>query len=69
MALEDIDARFQLNAEDYFYILNDGDDFVYGGHFTDDVLTNFLIDLYYNEPASRPDLLKFAEYVLRDTGN
>ena len=69
MALEDIDTRFQLDTDCYFYIYYDGDILFYGGNFKDGELLEMLKHFYDEEITAHPDLIELAKKILKDTGN
>ena len=55
--------------EEWFYI-GEVDGYIeFAGHYSDDTLANLLIDFYETEPEAREGLVRFAEYILKDTGN
>lgn len=69
MALEDIDTRFQLDTDCYFYIYYEGDTLFYGGNFNENDLLTMLKHFYNDEPTAHPDLIEFAKYVMKSTNN
>jgi len=54
---------------EWFYIGEIDGMIEFAGYYSEDILANLLIDLYETEPDAREGLIKFAEYILKDTGN
>lgn len=65
-----IDSVFLSETEEeYFYALWQGDTFYYGGCYDNGALYDTLMALYASEPMSRPDLIEFANEILKSTGS
>lgn len=69
MALEDIDARFQFDTDCYFYIYYEGDTLFYGRNFKEGDLLTMLKHFYDEEITAHPDLIEFANEILKSTGS
>lgn len=65
-----IDRIISTETDDeYFYAAFEGDMFYYGGCYTDGQLFQMLLALYESEPTSHPDLIEFANEILKSTGS
>lgn len=54
---------------DWLYIGSCGDEFQYNFEFKEDELYLLLVDLYESDNNAKPELIKLAEYILRNTNN
>jgi hypothetical protein len=65
-----IDSVFLSETdEEYFYAIWQGDNFIYGGCYDNGALYDTLIALYNSEPKAKPDLIAFAQEVLKSTNS